>query len=122
MSLSPLPAIPTTEAASFLVSLEQQVKLDPSRLMLAWVNDKGEDEVKLSYGTVWRLSGAISYHLRHDLKLNKGDRIILCYPFGLDFIVAFIGRSNVPLDDWPIAHSSHVAKALQVDCVDSAST
>jgi len=113
VSLSALTAIPSNEATSFLALLEQQVKLDPTRLMVAWVNDKGEDEVKLSYGTVWRLSGAISYHLRHVLKLNKRDRIILCYPFGLDFMVAFIGRLSVPLDHGLAARSSRVAKALR---------
>jgi len=114
-------AIPTTEAASILTLLEQQVKHDPTRLMIAWVNDRGEDEVKLSFGTVWRLSGAISYHLRHVLKLNKGDRVILCYPFGVDFMVAFIGRLSVPLDHGPKAYSFHVAKALRMQstCIDS---
>ena len=68
-----------------------QVRANTARVVYGWVDDSGTIVEKLTFGELWRRSQRIAHELRHTFKLRKGQRVILCYQFGLDFIQAFYG-------------------------------
>jgi acyl-CoA synthetase (AMP-forming)/AMP-acid ligase II len=65
-------------------SLEQ-----PDRLAYAFLSDDNSDETTITYKELYLQVGAIASALQ-DLKM-AGERALLIYPAGLDFIKAFLG-------------------------------
>ena len=57
----------------------------------SWIHDNGKDETEFTYDYVWNKAGSIAYRLVDKYKLKKGDRVILCYGFGLEFFITFLG-------------------------------
>lgn len=55
-----------------------------------WLGEKGEEQKTYTYGEIWNRAGAIAHAMRVKWGLAKGDRVILCYNFGLEFFVAFL--------------------------------
>eukprot|EP00918_Siedleckia_nematoides_P051076 GHVU01111818.1.p1 GENE.GHVU01111818.1~~GHVU01111818.1.p1 ORF type:complete len:410 (+),score=34.37 GHVU01111818.1:324-1553(+) len=53
------------------------------------VRVQGLPEVTYKFGQIWTDIRRLAVFLVEDLKFKKNDRIILCYPPGLDFIIAF---------------------------------
>jgi hypothetical protein len=62
----------------------------PDRAVYTFVGDKGEQLAQLTYSQLERATDALARHLRFAAKLKAGDRVLLVYPPGLDFIVAFL--------------------------------
>lgn len=56
-----------------------------------WLGEKGKEEASFTYEEVWTRAGMMAHKLRHKLGARKGDRILLCYGFGLEFFVAILG-------------------------------
>jgi hypothetical protein len=54
-----------------------------------WLNSSGSIDREWSYSDLYDRTCTLSLHLKHDLKLQKGDRAILCFVPGLEFFVAF---------------------------------
>ena len=62
------------------------------KVFATWYNNRGKPTDKYTFKKMWDDAGAIAYDLRvkHD-NVKKGDRVILCYTFGLIFFSAFLG-------------------------------
>jgi len=84
------------ESVNLLKDMNATVLQKGDTIFSTWIGDKGE-EAQFSFNHIWDRSGAIAHTLIHKYKLRKGDRIILCYGFGLEFFVAFLAclRSGV---------------------------
>jgi len=81
----------TVPKTVFLHTLTETVTRKGSSIFATWYDGKGEPDHVYTYKGIWNEAGAIAHILRIGLKLNKGDRLILCYKFGLQFFAAFLG-------------------------------
>ncbi len=62
----------------------------PDKEPLKWLDDKGRIKDSLSYRDIWQQSGAVADKLISK-GIQPGDRVMIVYPFGLEFITGFIG-------------------------------
>ncbi len=56
-----------------------------------WFDDNGDLSTQRTYQQIWDEAGKISHHLRKKWGVEKGDRVVLCYDFGLHFFEVFFG-------------------------------
>ncbi|CAM9670606.1 unnamed protein product [Choristocarpus tenellus] len=56
-----------------------------------WFDDKGDVVESRTFAGLWAEAGRIAHELRFSRGLEKGDRVVLCYGFGLSFFAAFLG-------------------------------
>lgn len=83
---------------------------------LTFVDD---EEFSLTYGQLYAKANAIAYELL--LELKQGDRALLLYPSGLEFIEAFLGcllAGIIPVPAYPPRknHNTERLKAVIEDC------
>lgn len=73
-----------------------------AKVFSTWLGDKGEEEASFTYQQVWERAGVMAHTLRTKLGARKGDRILLCYGFGLEFFVAILGCFRAGLVAVPV--------------------
>jgi acyl-CoA synthetase (AMP-forming)/AMP-acid ligase II len=73
---------------SLLCSLAEQT---PDRILYTFVSHDGQKIHELSCDKIWRRAQQIAYGLLMSHHLSSGDRVLLVYPPGLEFIEAFLG-------------------------------
>ncbi|CAB9504961.1 expressed unknown protein [Seminavis robusta] len=56
-----------------------------------WHEINGAVGKQYTFGELWAEAGAIAYNLHHVWGVKKGDKVVLCYDFGLHFFAAFLG-------------------------------
>ncbi|KAG7397066.1 hypothetical protein PHYBOEH_001280 [Phytophthora boehmeriae] len=61
------------------------------KIVYTFLDDLGRETVNLSFEDVDRAARKVAAALQRDAHVVKGDRVILCYPPGLDFALAFWG-------------------------------
>lgn len=86
-----------------LGALRRLCSVDPARLLFTWVGDDGRDAGTLTAGGLGEATDKIATALR-GWGLRAGDRAVLVYPPGLDFIAAFTGclaAGVVPVPVYP---------------------
>lgn len=71
--------------------LEYQARLHSSKRALVFVDDDCNETQVLTYGDVMRRSRHVAAQLLGHWKVKPGDRVLLVYLPGLDFVVAFLG-------------------------------
>ena len=76
---------------TFLASVKDMSEAKSSQIFATWYISKGKKSDERTFGQLWAEAGEIAKCLRHVKNINKGDRVILCYDFGLDFISSFLG-------------------------------
>lgn len=75
----------------FLEQLENN--LHYKKLLFRWIN-QDESQQTLTNVDLWDQSGGVAEKLtKHGIK--QGDRVIICYPFGLEFLAGFLGCLRV---------------------------
>lgn len=75
----------------FLDLLRKVVSEKIHEEFVTWHNDKGVASDSRTFGELWDEAGVISYYLRKKWKVEKGQRVVLCYDFGLHFFAVFLG-------------------------------
>ncbi|OXM44094.1 AMP-binding protein [Amycolatopsis thailandensis] len=86
-----------------LGALRRLCSVEPARLLFTWVGDDGRDAGTLTAGGLGEATDKIATALR-GWGLRAGDRAVLVYPPGLDFIAAFTGclaAGVVPVPVYP---------------------
>ncbi|CEL96743.1 unnamed protein product [Vitrella brassicaformis CCMP3155] len=63
----------------------------PDLMCVTWLDGSGEKVTELTFGQVKDKVLNMCAYFKADLALEAGDRVILCYTPGLDFITAFLG-------------------------------
>ncbi len=94
-----LPASDHSSASQFIKTLADVVIKNScsdhspknDKVFATWYNHKGKAKYCYTYKKMWNEAGAIAHTLRVDMDLEKGDRVVLCYSFGLQFFAAFLG-------------------------------
>src|SRR5689334_7470178 len=76
---------------TFLDVIEYQARLHSSKRALIFVDDACNESEVLTYGELIRRSRRVAAALLGEWKAQPGDRVLLVYLPGLDFIVSLIG-------------------------------
>jgi acyl-CoA synthetase (AMP-forming)/AMP-acid ligase II len=75
----------------FLHVVEDTVKANKDKPFASWYDQKGSLATERTFGEIWDEAGVIAHHLCNEWNVEKGQRVILCYDFGLHFFASFIG-------------------------------
>jgi acyl-CoA synthetase (AMP-forming)/AMP-acid ligase II len=75
----------------FLQEVADQVDKKRDDVFVSWYDRNGKEIDSRTFGRVWDAAGEVSYYLRQRWNLKKGDRVVLCYDFGLHFFEVFFG-------------------------------
>src|SRR4051812_30163703 len=59
------------------------------RVAQVWIDESGNEAKRWTYADFLGRIRAVAYYLSDKLCISRGDRVILCYPPGLDFFVGF---------------------------------
>eukprot|EP00854_Cymbomonas_tetramitiformis_P000865 gene865-1358_t len=70
-------------------AMHQWVARQPDKVAYTWVDQKGRKEQKLTYRDFSSMAITIADAMLGKWGLVKGDRVLLIYPIGLNFVVAF---------------------------------
>lgn len=82
-------------------SLNLRASLHPDKKLFTFLDDEGQESERFTYRCLWQRAQAVADTLK-EITL-EGDRVLLFYPQGLDFIAAFFGclianRVAVPIN------------------------
>lgn len=75
----------------FLQLLQETVDRKGNSTFATWYDKHGNPKLKYTFSELWNEAGYIAHDLITYHHLSKGDRVILCYNFGLQFFAAFLG-------------------------------
>ena len=76
---------------TFLDVIEYQARLHAAKRALVVVDKACHETEVLTYGELMRRSHRVAAALAGDWTVKPGDRVVLVYPPGLDFVVALVG-------------------------------
>ena len=99
----------------FLDELEATIqKQSTDKVFVTWYDKNLKPTSKYTFHQLWDEAHFIANDLRTNYNLQKGDRVILCYNFGLQFFAAFFGCLRAGLVAVPIypPNPSKMALAL----------
>ena len=77
------------QSTTLIDILQDRAQQSPNQICHRFLEDGDQKEVSLNYGQLHQRAGAIAAVLREQVK--PGDRVLLLYPPGLEFICAFFG-------------------------------
>jgi acyl-CoA synthetase (AMP-forming)/AMP-acid ligase II/acyl carrier protein len=75
---------------------------EDERLLYTFLDDAGKEVEKCSYGEFKKSTQNLALLLLNNYGLKKGDRVMLVYPPGLDFITAFVACIRAGLVAVPV--------------------
>jgi len=78
-----------SQPSSMVDLVRQRAAEQPHDRAYVFLSEKGSEETELTFVELNRRAGTVAAHLAR--RLRKGDRALLMFPPGLDFIVAFLG-------------------------------
>ena len=84
-------AVQETRQSDFLDVVRKTVESNQHCTYASWYNISGKLSDERTFGQIWETAGRVSHFLHHKLKLKKGQRVVLCYDFGLHFFEVFFG-------------------------------
>mmetsp|Transcript_39070 Transcript_39070/g.62603 ORF Transcript_39070/g.62603 Transcript_39070/m.62603 type:complete len:287 (-) Transcript_39070:1042-1902(-) len=90
MKLSHLGNI-TGDREKLLNTFKNHVEKQPDKLLYAWIEGNGSVKQEITYSEAWGHAERIAQNLMSIKGIKRGDRVVMCYAFSLDFIQAFIG-------------------------------
>lgn len=79
-----------TRFVSFVEAVQNWAGKQRNKLAWAQLDDKGEVDRSVTYGSLLRQAAAIAEHLKRSEHVQEGDRLLLIFPPSLDFIIAFV--------------------------------
>ena len=71
--------------------VKDHVQNTPDHEVFNWYDAKGSRTDHYTYATIWEKSGRVAKALMDHPDIQQGDRVMICFPFGLDFLPALIG-------------------------------
>ena len=71
--------------------LERQYRKRPQKSAVCFMDDKYMVKESLSYKDIQYKANCVAAVLRTRVGLHKGDRVLMCYPPGVDYVPAFLG-------------------------------
>ena len=92
-SLAPDASLPewlSDECLPFLTLFDRHVALNPNKVAVSWVGLDGEIEEALTYAQLHATSASLAARIRLQWRVGEGERVVLVYPPGLHFLLAFL--------------------------------
>jgi len=68
-----------------------RAKSSPDQVALRYLGEDGQEKSVLTYADLHQRAENLGYYLLTDLKVKKGDIVVLCYMPGVDHIVVLLG-------------------------------
>eukprot|EP00286_Rhodomonas_abbreviata_P011308 CAMPEP_0181336432 /NCGR_PEP_ID=MMETSP1101-20121128/27422_1 /TAXON_ID=46948 /ORGANISM="Rhodomonas abbreviata, Strain Caron Lab Isolate" /LENGTH=176 /DNA_ID=CAMNT_0023446739 /DNA_START=203 /DNA_END=729 /DNA_ORIENTATION=+ len=94
--------MPSTEAKSvvshdgdLISALRSHAEKSPHETAFSWLKNDCTVETLFSWAELWHFSGMLGEKLVASQGVKRGDRVMIVYPFGLDFIIAFLACIRV---------------------------
>ncbi len=87
---------------SILERLDRWTAEHPRRLFCSFLNARGETVESFSYEAFSLRTNAIAAHLASEQKCKHGDRVLVCFPPGLETMCAFFGAVRAGLIPVPV--------------------
>ncbi|CAB9523679.1 D-alanine--D-alanyl carrier protein ligase [Seminavis robusta] len=80
--------------STILEALNHHATVTPAKVVFTWVDDKCKEQCKMTCKQLEDESNAVADHL---LKLGckKGERVMVAYPFGLEFLAGMFGAMKI---------------------------
>ncbi|CAB9524879.1 Putative fatty-acid--CoA ligase FadD21 [Seminavis robusta] len=75
----------------FFQQLRRTVEAKGDQVFATWYDKHGKVSEEWTFAQIWEDAGTIAYYLREEWGCQKGDRVVLCYLFGLNFFAAYLG-------------------------------
>lgn len=85
---------PSDDAKSLVHALMNNAKKNPNHVFLQWINHQCEVEETITYQQLWERSGQVAIFLIEN-GIKRGDRVMIAYPFGIDFLSGLFGCMRV---------------------------
>ncbi|CAB9528654.1 D-alanine--D-alanyl carrier protein ligase [Seminavis robusta] len=79
---------------TILKALNHHAEESPDKAAFTWVNVKCEEQNKMTFNELEAQSNAVAARLIK-LGCKKGDRIMVAYPFGLEFLAGMFGAMKI---------------------------
>jgi acyl-CoA synthetase (AMP-forming)/AMP-acid ligase II len=73
-----------------LDALQQHVKEQPHKVLYHWLDEHGEIEKTVTFADLWQFSTVVAEGLSKKYGLKRGDRAMIVFPFGVEFMTALI--------------------------------
>ena len=96
--------IPWGETHTFPDVLAYQAQVRGHKMALTYVDDKGDEVASMTFGELYAEARKLAGHLRSSFGVEAGDRVLLIYLPGIDFVVGFVGTilaGAVPVPAYP---------------------
>lgn len=71
--------------------LARHVASHPTHAIFRWVDKKAKVTSTLTYQALWENSLAVKVLLQSNKGIQRGDRVMIAYPFGLEFLAGLVG-------------------------------
>ncbi|CAB9523597.1 Putative fatty-acid--CoA ligase FadD21 [Seminavis robusta] len=83
---------------SFLEKAKAVVEQKHNKIYATWYDIHGKPTDEKTFGQLWEEAGLIAHHLRNVWKIERGQKVVLMYNFGLHFFASFLGclRAGCP--------------------------
>ncbi|KAH3761756.1 Malonyl CoA-acyl carrier protein transacylase [Pelomyxa schiedti] len=78
------------EAKTITEAFQHNLQYFPDLTIYVFLNDNGTEE-SITYSMLYKNAASVSDFILHDLQLAKGERVLLAYVTGLDFVSALFG-------------------------------
>lgn len=100
---------PTLTLHMYLVKhLQRLAAQQPDKILYEWFERTPNGDIiikrSFSYHQVWNHASNLAHHLAHEDGVKPGDRVLLCYPPCVDFLLAFLGcilANVIPVPAYP---------------------
>ncbi|KAH8741916.1 type I fatty acid synthase, partial [Cryptosporidium ryanae] len=74
----------------FYTSIRHYAITNGTNECYSWIGPNGEIKKRFSFMELYEKIVELSWYLRKKLNIQVGERVILCYPPGYDFVIAFL--------------------------------
>eukprot|EP01134_Creolimax_fragrantissima_P002310 CFRG2310T1 len=81
---------PEWEGELFMEAFERLVFADPHRMSMTFLDSKSEVQKSFTRGEIWAHSGYVAEKMVTKYGIKAGDRVMIVYPPGIDFVVALV--------------------------------
>lgn len=93
-SQQPDPTDELSDNHTLVHALKRNATQSADHVLITWVNSQCEVESGITYQQLWNQSGLVArLLLENDVK--RGDRVMIAYPFGLEFLSGLFGCMRI---------------------------
>src|ERR1700735_111400 len=100
--------------APLTVDRLREKSLQAEQPLFTWISEDGAESGHLTAGQLMETASAIAGFLRQKCCVEAGERALLAYPPGLDFINAFIGCLDAGVVPVPVYPPSPARLAVEL--------